>query len=160
MSLENHYFVGQAKSAIDGKGRCAFPREFRRQMTPDDGTIFVLTKWGRDKLRLFVKPEYEKFLQGVEQSYTRGVAREFRMRLQATFLELDAQNRLLLPKDKMKFAGLTNSVTFVDSVGGKSLELWNTEIYEAETLMESEEDLARFEALCNGDFCGGNDVQK
>lgn len=160
MNFENHYFVGQAKSAIDGKGRCAFPREFRRQMTPEDGNVFVLTNWGRNKLRLFVMGEYEKFIQGIEQSLNRGDARKFRLALKATVLELDGQNRILLPKDKLQFAELTNSVTFVDSVGGKSLELWNTEAYEAESLLETEDGLAMFEALCNGETSGSDNVQK
>lgn len=153
-------FIGQAKSAIDGKGRCAFPREFRRQMTPEDGSEFVLTNWGRDKLRLFVRPEYEKFMSEVDQKWPRKDALQFRYSLKATVLELDGQNRILLPKEKLLRAGLTNSVTFVDSVGGKSLELWNTEQYEASFSMESEENLAKFEELCMADFTGGPDVQK
>ncbi|MCL4101322.1 MraZ protein [Fibrobacter sp. UWH9] len=159
MSLEN-YFIGQAKSAIDGKGRCAFPREFRRQLTPEDGSEFVLTNWMKDRLRLFVRAEYDKFKAEVDRWSDRNAAQKFRLRLRAIPVELDGQNRILLPKDKLLFAGLTNSVMFVDSVGGKSLELWNTEKYEAQFAMDSEEDLAEFERLCMADFAGGSDEQK
>lgn len=153
-------FIGQAKSAIDGKGRCAFPREFRRQMTPEDGSEFVLTYWGRDRLRLFVRPEYEKFIANVDKTYSRKDAYNFRLTLKAYVFELDGQNRILLPKDKLQHAGLTNSVTFVDSVGGKSLELWSTEKYEAAFSLDSEESLAKFEQLCMADFTEAGDVQK
>ncbi|MCQ2102723.1 MAG: MraZ family transcriptional regulator [Fibrobacter sp.] len=153
-------FIGQAKSAIDGKGRCAFPREFRRQMTHEDGSEFVLTNWMRDRLRLFVRSEYEKFMDEVDRWPNRKDAQQFRLGLRATLVELDGQNRILLPKDKILRAGLTNSVTFVDSVGGKSLELWNTERYEAISPMDTEEGLAKFEELCTADFAGGLNDQK
>ena len=159
MNFEN-YFIGQAKSAIDGKGRCAFPKEFRRQMTPEDGSDFVLTTWSKDRLRLFVRREYDKFKAEVDRWPNREAAQRFRLRLRATVVELDGQNRILLPKEKLLYAGLTNNVTFVDSVGGKSLELWNTEKYEAQFSMDTEEDLAEFERLCMADFAGGSDGQK
>lgn len=159
MDLEN-YFIGQAKSAIDGKGRCAFPREFRRQMTAEDGSDFVITNWAKDRLRLFVRSEYNKFKAEVDRWPDRKAAQFYRMHLQAAVVELDGQNRILLPKDKILFAGLTNSVTFVDSVGGKSLELWNTEKYEAQFSKNAEEDLAEFERLCMADFAGDSNGQK
>jgi len=159
MNFENH-FIGQAKSAIDGKGRCAFPREFRRQLAPEDGSDFVLTNWMKDKLRLFVRSEYEKFLAEVDRWSDRNAAQKFRLNLRATIVELDGQNRILLPKDKILRAGLTNSVTFVDSVSGKSLELWNTDKYEAQFSMDTEEDLDAFEKLCMADFAGGQDVSR
>ena len=159
MNSEN-YFIGQAKSAIDGKGRCAFPREFRRQMTPEDGSEFVLTCWANKRLRLFVRPEYDRFKAEVDRWSDRKAAQEFRLRLRATTIELDGQNRILLPKEKILYAGLTNSVMFVDSAGGKSLELWNTETYESLFSTDTEENLAEFDRLCMADFAGGSDERK
>ena len=157
---ERNRFIGQAKSAIDGKGRCAFPREFRRQLTPEDGNEFVLTKWTEGRLRLFVMSEHDKFMDELDHWPDRKLAERYRLWLQSTLVELDGQNRILLPKDKMNHAGLTNSVTFVE-YRGKSLELWNTDAYEAKIASQSEEDQALFDELCfNAGFAGDSNVQK
>ncbi|MCQ2108279.1 MAG: MraZ family transcriptional regulator [Fibrobacter sp.] len=157
---ESKRFIGQAKSAIDGKGRCAFPREFRRQMTVEDGTEFVVTIWADGRLRLFVRSEYEKFMDELDQWPDRETAEQFRLDLCSSLVELDAQNRILLPKDKIQYAGLTNSITFVE-YRGKSLELWNTDKYEARRASHTEEAKARFNKLCfNAGFAGGLNVQK
>ncbi|SHK55890.1 division/cell wall cluster transcriptional repressor MraZ [Fibrobacter sp. UWEL] len=157
---ERKRFIGQAKSAIDGKGRCAFPREFRRQLTAEDGTEFVLTLWADGRLRLFVPSEYESFMNELDQWSDRELAEQFRLGLRSSLVELDGQNRILLPKDKIQYAELTNSITFVE-YRGKSLELWNTDKYEAKLASQTEEAKALFNKLCfNAGFAGGSNVQK
>ena len=51
-------FIGQAQTAIDGKGRTSFPREFRRQLSASEGNEFVVTRGPDRTLRLFVLPEF------------------------------------------------------------------------------------------------------
>ncbi|WP_407441238.1 division/cell wall cluster transcriptional repressor MraZ [Fibrobacter sp.] len=153
-------FIGHAKAAVDGKGRCAFPREFRCQLTPEDGTEFVLTYWAENKLRLFVRREYEKFMDELDQWSDRKLAEQFRLTLRSTLVELDGQNRILLPKDKILYANLANGVTFVE-YRGKSLELWNTDRYDAKVAAEVAEAQAKFDDLCfNAVFAGGSNDQK
>lgn len=151
-------FRGQAKSAIDGKGRCAFPREFRRQLTEEDGTEFMLTYWNDGKLRLFVMSEYDKFMDELDQHPNLEEAERFRLSLQSSTVELDGQNRILLPKDKIQYAGLTNGVTFVE-YRGKSLELWSTERYEAK-VSSLRGDVDKFNKMCMTAFSRGLNDQK
>ena len=147
-------FRGQAKAAIDGKGRCAFPREFRRQLTEEDGTEFMVTYWADGKLRLFVMSEYDKFMDELDRYPNLEEAEQFRLSLQATMVELDGQNRILLPKDKIQYAGLTNGVTFVE-YRGKSLELWSTDRYEAKVSSLRGESMDKFNKMCMTAFSRG-----
>lgn len=159
MNNKPNRFRGQARAAIDGKGRCAFPKEFRCQLAEEDGTEFMLTYWADGKLRLFVMSEYDKFMDGLDHYSDRESAEQFRLSLRSVQVELDGQNRILLPKDKIQYAGLTNSVTFVE-YQGKSLELWNTDKYEAKiaSLMESKD---KFNKMCfDVGFAGGSSGQK
>lgn len=159
MNFSNR-FIGQAKSAIDGKGRCAFPREFRRQLTPEDGTEFVITYWAEGRLRLYVRSEYEKYMDELDQWPDRESAEQFRLNLCSSLVELDGQNRILLPKDKIQYAELTNNITFVE-YRGKSLELWNTDKYEAKLASQTAEAKAQFSKMCfMSGFAGGQNVQK
>ncbi len=131
--MEMSYFIGQAKTAIDGKGRSSFPREFRQQLSAEEGERFVVTKGPNRTLWLFVLNEYEKFLADLEKSKTRLEAEKFRKNLCEALVELDGQNRILLPKELMSYAGLTTEVRYYATTRGKSLELWNPERLTEET---------------------------
>lgn len=143
-------FIGQAKTAIDGKGRSAFPREFRRQLLPSDGNEFVVTRGPEQTLRLFVLSEYEKFMADLDSRSDRRQADLVRRGLCATLVELDGQNRILLPKKLLEIAGLKDDVLYVQA-SGKTLELWNPERYEAKYGLQSAEDVAAFDAAFYGE---------
>ena len=89
-------FIGQAQTAIDGKGRSSFPREFRRQLEASDGKEFVVTRGPAQTLRLFTVPEYEKFMADLDSRSDRRQADLVRRSLWPTVVELDGQNRILL----------------------------------------------------------------
>lgn len=145
---ETKYFIGRAKTAIDGKGRSSFPREFRRSLTAEDGTEFVVMKVpGPDHtLRLFVMSEYEKFMQELDANPDRKMSEEFRQWLTPSLVELDGQNRILLPRELLEYAGLKNEVLYT-YYRGKSLQLWEPSKYEAIYAQTSEEKQKSFEDL-------------
>ena len=91
-------FIGQAQTAIDGKGRTSFPREFRRQLSASEGNEFVVTRGPDRTLRLFVLPEFEKFMADLDSRSDRRQADLVRRGLCPTVVEMDGQNRILLPK--------------------------------------------------------------
>lgn len=143
-------FIGQAQTAIDGKGRSSFPREFRRQLSAADGNEFVVTRGPNQTLRLFVLSEYEKFMADLDSRSDRRQADLVRRALCATFVELDGQNRILLPKKLLEIAGLKDEVLYVQA-SGKTLELWNPERYEAMYGLNTAEELAAFDAAFYGE---------
>ena len=153
-------FIGQAQTAIDGKGRSAFPREFRRQLQTSDGDQFVVTRGPAQTLRLFTLPEYEKFMADLDCRSDRRQADLVRRGLCPTVVELDGQNRILLPKILMEFAGLKGEVLYVQA-SGKTLELWNPERFNAKYGLQTNEDIAAFDAAFYGEsLTEGPDVSR
>ena len=134
MSLS--FFIGKAQTAIDGKGRSSFPREFRRQLGPTEGGEFVVTCGPNHTLRLYVLSEFEKFMAEIDAFKDRQKAEIFRNQLDATPVEMDGQNRILLPRELLEHAGLTTEVIYAAG-RGRSLELWNPERFEKERNMET-----------------------
>ena len=154
-------FIGQAQTAIDGKGRSAFPREFRRQLAASEEEGFVVTRGPDRTLRLFVLAEYEKFKADLNDRITKASspreAAEIRRQTEAlqrslcaTFVTLDVQNRILLPKALLDYAELKGDVLYVPS-NGKTLELWNPDRYNAKFGFTTEESFAAFDAAFYGE---------
>jgi MraZ protein len=143
-------FIGQAQTAIDGKGRTSFPREFRRQLLETDGSEFVVTRGPAQTLRLFTVPEYEKFMADLDSRSDRRQADLVRRGLCPTVVELDGQNRILLPKNLLEFASLKDEVLYVQS-GGKTLELWNPQRFNEKYGLQTTEAIDAFDAAYYGE---------
>ena len=138
-------FIGQAQTAIDGKGRSSFPREFRRQLGPTE-----ITRGPNQTLRLFTLPEYEKFMADLDSRSDRRQADLVRRGLAPTVVELDGQNRILLPKILLEYAGLKGEVLYVQA-SGKTLELWNPERFNEKFGLQTNEAIAAFDAAFYGE---------
>lgn len=134
-------FIGRAQTAIDEKGRTSFPREFRRQLEPGEGENLVVTKFPGHALKLYVYSKYEEFLAELESRPDRRQADNARRFLDETLVSLDAQNRILLPKRLIDYAGFEGEVLYVPS-HGKTLELWNPATFE-KSLGETAEDFEK-----------------
>ena len=139
-------FIGKAQTAIDGKGRSSFPREFRRQLGPTEGNEFVVTCGPDYTLRLYLLSEFDKFMAEIDASNDRHQAEIFRNQLEATTVEMDGQNRILIPKNLLEYAGLTNEVIYVADRGW-SLDMWNPERYNAKYGKKTEQDVAAFSEM-------------
>ena len=153
-------FIGQAQTAIDGKGRSSFPREFRRQLGPTEGDEFVVTRGPNQTLRLFTLPEYEKFMADLDSRSDRRQADLVRRGLAPTVVELDGQNRILLPKILLEYAELKGEVLYVQA-SGKTLELWNPERFNAKYGLQSDDAIAAFDAAFYGEgLTEGDDAKR
>jgi len=154
-------FIGHAQTAIDGKGRTSFPREFRRCLVAADGNEFVVTRGPDKTLRLFVIDEFKKFMKSLDDRPDRRQADLVRRSLCPTVVEMDGQNRILLPKILLEYAGLKGEVLYVQAGGTKILELWNPERYNAIYGLQTEESVAAFDAAFYGEsLTGDRDDQK
>ena len=140
------YFIGSAKTAIDGKGRSSFPRELRRQLWATEGTEFVVARDPDHTLRLYMLPEYAKFMAELDAFIDRPRADEFRKQLDASLVEMDGQNRILIPKKLLDYADLTTEVVYTPG-RGRSLEMWKPERFDAQTSIDTDEDLQSFNDL-------------
>ena len=149
-------FIGQAQTAIDGKGRTSFPREFRRQLTASEGNEFVVTRGPDRTLRLFVLPEFEKFMADLDSWSDRRQADVVRRNLCPSVVEMDGQNRILLPKILLEFACLKDEILYV-TARGKTLELWNPERYNEKYGLQTNDAIEAFDAAFYGESLTGGD---
>ena len=158
--MNSSLFIGQAQTAIDGKGRSSFPREFRRQLVPSDGEKFVVTRGPARTLRFYTLPEYEKFMADLDSRSDRRQADLVRRGLCPTVVELDGQNRILLPKTLLEYAELKGEVLYVQA-SGKTLELWNPERFNAKYGLQTTEDVAAYDAAFYGEsLTEGDDAKR
>ncbi len=135
--------IGVYECKVDTKGRLAIPSALKKQLSDVLGDGFVLkrsvfqpclelypgSEWGKvmqkvNKLNRFVKKNNDfirKFTAGVKP------------------IEIDANGRLLVPKDLMAFSGITKEIVVASAVN--IIEIWDKEKYE-QALVESEDSFA------------------
>ena len=145
--MELNAFIGNAKTAIDEKGRSAFPREFRRRLSEEEGASLILAFGSRDSLILYTLEEYSKFIAKIEsRPQTPKNVRFNRMfKANSHYVSLDGQNRIMLSKNDIAYAKLDGEVLYV-ARSGKSAELWNPSIYNEKFGFNTEEDFNEFDA--------------
>jgi MraZ protein len=124
--------LGTYEAKIDAKGRFMFPAPFKGQMKDDIKAGFVIKRsifkrclelfpnesWQAEssmvsKLNMFKKKNAEfvtKFMAGVKP------------------VELDGSGRILIPKDLLKYAGITKEIVLTSVVN--RIEIWDKEAYE------------------------------
>jgi MraZ protein len=124
--------LGTYECKLDTKGRLMFPVQFKTQMGDAVSAGFVIKRsifkkclelfpvshWQEEtamvsKLNMFKKKNAEfitKFMAGVKP------------------VELDGTSRLLIPKDLMKYGGITKEVVLTSVVN--RIEIWDKNAYE------------------------------
>jgi MraZ protein len=126
-------FIGDYNCKIDDKGRVMLPSAFKKALSAKARDTFVIKKdiyekclvlfpideWGRqvELIRANLNPynkEHNTFLRG----FNKGSAE----------LELDATNRLLIPKRLLEETGISKDVVMAGQDG--KIEVWAKEAYE------------------------------
>ncbi len=145
--MELNAFIGNAKTAIDEKGRSSFPREFRRLLSEEEGSSLILAFGSRDSLILFTLEEYSKYIAKIESrpQTSKNVRFNRMFKANSHYVSLDGQNRILLSKNDIAYAKLDGEVLYV-ARSGKSVELWNPSIYNEKFGFNTEEDFNEFDA--------------
>ncbi|HSQ41431.1 MAG TPA: MraZ family transcriptional regulator [Fibrobacteraceae bacterium] len=140
-------FIGQARTSIDAKGRTAFPREFRRFLTEDDGQELVISLGPNNCLFLYTVKEWNQFMLELESRPRTEKNELFISILKANSFpcELDGQNRIFIPSVLRNRAQIQNDVVFAPQ-RGKTASLWNPQRYDALYGLNTPEQLAAFDA--------------
>lgn len=160
--MELNAFIGNAKTAIDEKGRSSFPREFRRLLSEEESSSLILAYGSRDSLILFTLEEYRKFIAKIEsRPQTPKNVRFNRMfKANSHYVSLDGQNRIMLSKNDIAYAKLEGEVLYVGG-NGKSVELWNPSIYNAKFGFNTEDDFNEYEdGFFDDEHLGGADEKR
>jgi len=134
--------IGEYDCKLDAKGRIMMPVALKKQLSPDANNSFVINRGFERCLVLYPLDVWKIITEEINQlnlynKKNRDFTRYFYRG--ATELQPDTNNRLLLPKALMGYAGITKeAVLFAYS---NRIEVWSKEVYE--TLMTSEpEDFA------------------
>ena len=151
-------FLGEYEYKVDSKGRLAIPKPFVQNLpSENDQTIRKLVAFGmlETHILLYSAPEWVKFSQPILSSHPFNKDRSQQIReffQYVTELELDGQNRIMLPKRFIERASIKKEVMFL-GVNNK-IELWDKAAYEKVIEKTGEIKLDNFAQLYE-DFNGG-----
>lgn len=110
-------FTGHAEHAIDAKMRLSLPKKHRAQWEPEtQGDAWYCVPWPNGSLRLYPSKLFQRLAEQSAESLT---PNEDQSELEATLyglaemLTVDAQGRIMLPKEHLEMTGLGRAVVVV-----------------------------------------------
>jgi len=141
-------FIGHVQTSIDAKGRTAYPREFRRFLTEEDGEELVIAPGPEQSLMLYTLPEWERYIAVLENRPRTQANERFlaQTKQYAAFCEMDGQNRITIPAVLQQHAMLEGQVVFASGSRGKTTQLWRPERYNEKFGLNTPEALAAFDS--------------
>ncbi len=136
-------FIGDYTVKLDSKGRLSFPAAFKRQIREAAQEGFVLKRDVFENcLILYPMEEWErqnKIIRARTNPYNKEHARFLRMFFSGTAeVSLDANNRMLIPRRLLDFAGIGDEVVMAGQSG--KIEIWASDRYTG--VSEADEDFA------------------
>ena len=144
-SLAQGPFRGRFEIRLDPKGRVSLPPAFRQLLTgPHPELIITNSRYrGKSCLHAYTLHEWEKLERRIaKHSGLRTEIQAFsRFYLSGgQSVEVDAQNRILVPQGLRKFSGLESQAVLIGM--GAKFEIWSLETWNAiyEQLADSFED--------------------
>lgn len=114
--------IGQYIVTVGEKSRIAFPKRFRQEL----GHQLIITRGFEKSLIILSEKNWKSLLEGTEElSLLKSGARDTQRFLlgSASFLELDAQGRFVLPEYLRSFGEIRDEVVFVGL--SKRVEMWD-----------------------------------
>ena len=147
-------FIGDYTVRLDPKGRLSFPAAFKKQIREALQDGFVLKRDVFEPcLIMYPMEEWErqnKMIRSRTNPYNKEHARFLRMFFSGTAeVSLDANNRMLIPKRLLDYAGIENEVVLAGQSG--KIEIWASEKYGG--VSEVDEDFAAMaEKILGGTF--------
>jgi MraZ protein len=124
-------FIGEYHCKIDAKGRLLLPAEMRKQLSVDDQGTFVISRGVDDCLSLYPMSEWDTVMEKLRtlnrfKAKDRKFARMFQKG--ATKIVADSNERILLPKGLLGWAGVQKEIVLVANVD--LWEIWDKTKYE------------------------------
>ncbi len=124
--------IGTYECKADAKGRLMLPAALKKQLSPVMQNGFVLKRAVfQPCLELYPMVEWEKLMQKINKlNRFKKKNNDFIRRFTAglKIVEVDASGRLLVPKDLIKFSGISKDVVVSSSID--ILEIWDKNKYE------------------------------
>lgn len=135
-------FLGEYECRLDAKSRLLLPSALKKQLPPEAEERFVINRGFEKHLALYPKNEWDRISAQINSlnlyvRKNREFARYFYRG--ATELQLDKQNRLLLPKRLLGYAAIKDDIVLF--AYHNRIEVWSKELYEG-LIAEEPEDFA------------------
>ncbi|HLP14649.1 MAG TPA: division/cell wall cluster transcriptional repressor MraZ [Bacteroidota bacterium] len=123
-------FKGSYQFTVDSKGRINLPAKMRKNIAPEAGDTFVLTRGYETCIFVYPNDEWLLLEESIRKLHTSNPKhRQFMRTLLelATEVQIDSASRLMLPKDLLQFARIENDVKIIGVLG--HIEVWNPSVY-------------------------------
>ena len=147
-----NYLIGTYECKIDVKGRVLIPSSLKKQMSSVLSKGFVLKRAVfQNCLELYPINEWEELIKRVNSlNRFKKKNNDFIRRFTAgvKFIEVDSNNRILIPKDLIEFSHIKRDIVFSSSVN--IIEIWDKDKYE-NAIVDSREDFAKLAEEVMGD---------
>ncbi|MEZ5018314.1 MAG: division/cell wall cluster transcriptional repressor MraZ [Flavipsychrobacter sp.] len=122
--------LGEYEIALDTKGRFLLPSGFRKQLSEEAASRFVINRGFESCLTLYPLESWNKLAEKVNKlNDFNPKVREFKRLFMngATFVDVDSAGRVLVPKSLQEYAGIKKEMVF--SAQGSKVELWDRATY-------------------------------
>jgi MraZ protein len=150
--------VGVEFCKVDSNGRFKLPVALKKQIIASDDVRFVVRKSIYNAcLELFTYSGFQKEVERLQENlnpYNPNAKRLFRRLTQANIIELDGNDRILIPVEQRTTANIDNDIVVVAS--GKYMEIWDAKTYN-EIDNDDFDYVASAEALLSGVVKGCED---
>ena len=123
-------FLGEYEATLDAKGRFLLPVGFKKQLSQEGATSFVLNRGFETCLTLYPTANWEPIFTNISKlNDFDPKVREFRRFFLngATEFDLDSAGRLLIPKNLSEYAGLDKDIVLVSAIN--KIEIWDKSKY-------------------------------
>ncbi|HOU46893.1 MAG TPA: hypothetical protein PLL99_03760, partial [Chitinophagales bacterium] len=132
--------TGQYEVKVDGKGRLRMPTDLLRQIPENTNSKYVINKGLDNCLRLYPIVQWNAITEEMNKNlnWFKSNEREFlRYFYQAaTQIELDSNDRILIPKRLTDAVGIKDEVVIL--AFGEVIEIWNSDVYYGTVAKEPE----------------------
>ncbi len=138
-------FKGRFQFTVDAKGRINLPAKMRKNVAPEAGDTFVITRGFEKCIFVYPNDEWLVLETSLRKLHTPNPKHRQFMRVlyeYAMDVQIDSASRLMLSKDLLEFAGIDNEVLIIGV--RERIEIWNPSVYAdyKSALAESYEDVA------------------
>lgn len=125
------FFQGHEQYSIDAKGRVNIPARMRKVLSPEANETFTLTRGFKKCISAYPLDEWEKIQKSLyfknqfdeENDYVISM-----MLMWCSDATLDGQQRIVLPKKLLDFAGIESKVLILGKMD--HIEFWNPDEFE------------------------------
>ncbi len=125
------FFQGHEQYSIDAKGRVNIPAKMRKALSPEAHESFTLTRGFRKCISAYPLDEWEKIQKSLYEKNQFDEENDYvisMMLMWCVDTSIDAQQRVVLPKKLLDFAGIEGKVLILGKMD--HIEFWNPEEFD------------------------------